>query len=93
MPAERAEVERVLERVLGFKRSESDHHRFTLSIEGKVIASTFTSHSPKARTLDDGILSDMARQMNIRLSFLKAILAGKKTRNDYLNELNKNAAR
>jgi hypothetical protein len=45
MPALRSDVERILERVLGFQREEGDHHRFRLEIGGKVIANTKTSHS------------------------------------------------
>lgn len=85
MPAKRADVEHLLERVLGFDRFERDHHRFRLVIDGKRIAETKTSHGHD--TIGDGLLADMARQLRITPSLFRALLAGKKGRADYLEAL------
>ena len=82
MPAPRSDVERILERVLGFQREEGDHHRFHLEIGGKVIANTKTSHSHT--TIGDPLLADMARQIHVPSRFLKELISGKQNRNDYL---------
>jgi hypothetical protein len=88
MPIEKTELERLLERDLGFERDERHHHWFTLTVNGKVVAVTRTSHSPKARTIDDSLLSKIARHdLHISVGFLKDLLSGRKSRDDYLAEL------
>jgi len=85
MPAARADVERLLEHVLGFQREESDHHRFRLYVSGRLVAMTKTSHSH--RTIGDPLLAEMARQMHVTLPLLRALVAGTKGRDDYLDAL------
>ena len=88
MPADTAEFERLLERVLGFQRDESHHHLFKLYVNGKIVAMTKTSHSPKFHTIDDGLLGKIARRdLHVSLRFLKDMLAGRAGREDYLAEL------
>jgi len=94
MPVERTSLERLLEHTLGFVRKEGDHHWFYLFVDGQVVATTRTSHSSHMRTIDDTLLGKIARRdLHISLPFLKALLAGKKTRDDYLNELKKQASK
>ena len=88
MPVEKAELERLLEYDLGFERDERHHHWFTLSVAGKVVAATSTSHSTKVRTIDDNLLGKIARyDLHTSVGFLKELLRGRKTREDYLAEL------
>ncbi|HEV7215636.1 MAG TPA: hypothetical protein VGP33_10990 [Chloroflexota bacterium] len=89
MPAQRGNVEHLLERELGFQREEGDHLTVRLVIDGKLIARTKTSHSHS--TIGDDLLGLMARQIHISPAFFKALLARKKRRNDYLKALQQRA--
>ena len=82
MAAPRSDVERVLERVLGFRRDEGDHHRFRLEIDGNLVAITKTSHSHT--TISDSLLAEMARQLHIPSRFFRDLIAGRRNRADYL---------
>lgn len=85
MPVRRRTIEHLLEHELGFQREEGDHHYFRLEIDSKLVARTKTSHSHD--TLGDDLLALMARQLYIPPRFLKELLAGRKTRQDYLEHL------
>ncbi len=84
MPATRGEVEHLLEQ-LGYQRDNSDHRRFRLYVEGRLIAATMTSHG--LRTIHDGLLATMAGQMRIRPAFLRDLLTGRRKPKDYFAEL------
>ncbi|GEM_PF-843724 len=88
MPVETADLERCLERDLGFRRDERHHHYFKLVVDGKEVAITKTSHSKKVRTIDDSMLAKIARiDLHISPAFLRDLLAGRKGRDDYLADL------
>ena len=75
MPRERKAVEAALE-AKGFQRREGNHHYFTyVAKDGRTSrARTKTSHSPKARTLSDGLLGQMANQCRLtKPDFLKLV--------------------
>ena len=75
LPRKRKDVEAALERK-GFARVEGNHHFFIyLTRDGlKTRAKTKTSHSPKVREIDDGILREMAWQCLLtKPDFLKLV--------------------
>jgi len=63
MQKDRREVEAALLRK-GFRQVEGDHHRFIYwsTDEKKTPVKTKTSHGGGYKTLQDGLLGDMARQ-------------------------------
>jgi len=85
MSAPRSDVERVLERVLGFRRDEGNYHRFRLEINGTLVAITKTSHSHT--TISDFLLAEMAKQLHIPSRFFRDLLAGRRNQADYLASL------
>lgn len=66
MPLDRSDVEAALERK-GFSRTEGDHHFFIYyTIEGlKTSVRTKVSHGTKYKTIDDGLVSLMAKQCGL----------------------------
>ena len=88
MPVETSDLERLLEYGLGFQRDETHHHYFKLYVNGRMVVATKTSHSPKFRTIDDSLLAKIARKdLRISPAFLRDLLAGRKSRDDYLKDL------
>lgn len=88
MPAQTSDLERLLERVLGFQRVETHHHYFKLIVNGVSIAVTRTSHGSKFQTISDGLLAKIAREdLHVSPRLLKELLAGTKGRDDYYAEL------
>ena len=91
MPIETSDLEHLLEHVLGFQRDETHHHYFKLFVNGKEVAVTRTSHSKKFRTIPDSLLAKIARHdLHISTAFLRDLVAGRKGRDEYLTELERN---
>lgn len=69
----------------GFKQSETDHHRFiywTL-YDKKTPVKTKTSHGSGYKTLQDGLLSEMARQCCLTKSEFFRLIDCPLTREEY----------
>lgn len=66
MPKEKDKVEKALLKK-GFQGKEGDHHFFIYyTLQGKKSSvRTKTSHTPKMKELDDGILAQMAKQCRL----------------------------
>lgn len=93
MPYKPAEIERVLKTVLGFVEDDTHevgHKWYKLKIEGvpRTIR-TKISHGKKTE-YGAGLESAVAKQLHVRKEFFRALMAGQKTREDYINELKNN---
>jgi len=84
MPREKRDVERALLKK-GFFERPGDHMRLVyIRLSGATTElKTMTSRSPKVRTLDDGLLSLMARQLTLSRSELERFLDCSMSREEY----------
>ena len=80
MPISARKMDSILVNKLGFSRRGRKHRVYTLQIEGREVARTF-SHG--AKEISDRMLATMSRQMGITSSQLKAIVRGEINREDY----------
>lgn len=80
---------KILNSVLGFDlESGGDHVRYSLKVNGKIVARTKFSRSwRKNQQIDDSILSLQARQMHCSAGTLKGLLQGKLKKEHYFKEL------
>lgn len=75
MPREKREIEGGLQRK-GFRRDDKEHRIFWyFTLNGKRSrVKTWTSHSPKMKTVDNSLLSKMAKQCKLdKDQFLKLV--------------------
>jgi hypothetical protein len=79
----------VLVSVLGFEReSGKDHVRFTLRVNGRIVARTKYSHSWRGnKQLGDGMLSLQAAELHCSNRTLKGLLQNRLGKEDYFREL------
>ncbi|MEI7866941.1 MAG: hypothetical protein WCI11_03545 [Candidatus Methylumidiphilus sp.] len=66
MPRDKRKIEEALIQK-GFERKEGDHHLFVyMTSQGKKSSvRTKTSHTPKMKEINDGLLTQMARQCRL----------------------------
>jgi hypothetical protein len=93
MPYKPAEIEHILITVLGFVEDdtrEAGHKWYKLKIDGlpRPIR-TKMSHGKKTE-YGAALESAVARQLHVRKEFFRALMAGKKTRDEYINEVKTN---
>ncbi|MFH1927738.1 MAG: hypothetical protein ABIK79_06145 [Chloroflexota bacterium] len=81
MPITARKMDKILVNVLGFERRMGRHQIYVLRIGGKQVARTLISHG--TTEIGDDLLGLMARQMGIRVSALKRIIAGEMGREEY----------
>ena len=86
MPIERERLRRTL-LALGFEPSQRDHELFELYVGGKRVARTKLSRGSEYRTLSENVIATIARQLRISRAFLYELVAGNKTKADYLGIL------
>ncbi|HKV83677.1 MAG TPA: hypothetical protein VJN88_03925 [Ktedonobacterales bacterium] len=93
MPYKAAEIEHILTTVLGFVEDDTrevGHKWYKLKIEGvpRTIR-TKISHGKKTE-YGAALESAVAKQLHVRKAFFRDIMAGKKTREDYIREVKAN---
>jgi hypothetical protein len=83
------DLKSLLETVLRYEPDESSHHiRYTLKVNGRIVAQTHISHSRRGNErVDDSMLLLHAREMRCSLGTLKSLLQGQKLKEDYFREL------
>jgi hypothetical protein len=87
MPLDRSHVESALLRK-GFIRRDGDHRFYLFVHDGKVTPIfTKVSHSPKHKTLDDSLLSYMARQTKLTNKQFRQLVDCTLSHDDYLDHL------
>jgi len=88
MPYKPSEIERILQRKLGFEQAPGrsvDHHSFQLKLKDMPVIVTKVSHSkvdigPKLEGL-------MARQLRVRTPFFRQVMDCTKSRDDYYHQV------
>ncbi|MCX6020786.1 MAG: hypothetical protein NTZ05_03470 [Chloroflexi bacterium] len=86
MPVECLLLERTLQR-LGFDLVETHHREYLFRVQGRVVARTRISRGSSYRTLDDSIVAEVAKQLKVDRRFLLDLVAGKRSRDEYLDRL------
>ena|SRR5579884_906883 len=86
------DLRNLLERVLRCERDDSgDHIRYTLKVNGRVVAKTKYSHSWRGSTqISAAMLSKQASDMRCSNKLWKALLQGRASKEDYFRELLQN---
>ncbi len=69
----------------GFTQDNSHHHYFEFWYEGKVIATTYTSHN--SEDIDDFLIKAMSKQCLMDKSFFVEFVKCTKSQNDYITLL------
>lgn len=69
----------------GFTKDDSHHHYFEFWHEGKVIATTYTSHN--SEDIDDYLIKAMSKQCLMDKPFFMEFIRCTKSKDDYINLL------
>jgi len=86
MPLERRSLEHTL-RALGFREEGGDHRFFILYWRERRVVRTKTSRGTQQRTIGERLAAEIAHEMRISRATLSDLVAGTKTKDDYLAEL------
>jgi hypothetical protein len=82
------DLEYLLTRVLNYEIETGHHIRYTLKVNGRIVAITRRSHSWRGSTqIDKKMISNIAEQMKCSDKTLKLLLQCNATKEDYLKEL------
>lgn len=84
MPRDKNKVEHALLKK-GFQRREGDHHFFVyFTLDGKkTTVYTKTSHTPKMKDINDGLLAQMSKQCRLQREAFLGLVDCNLTQEDY----------
>lgn len=93
MPYKAADIEHLLTSVLGFIEDDTHevgHKWYKLKVEG--VPRTIRTKISRSKKTEYGaaLESAVAKQLHVRTAFFRDMMAGKKTREDYLIEITTN---
>ncbi len=88
MPLKKRVIEQALRGKLGCSVDEGHpkHRVFVVSLDGRVVAKTHTSHGPD-EDIRDSLLKRMAEQMNVSKAMFVEVVSCTKSREEYEAEL------
>lgn len=87
MPYKPAEIEKMLKNKLKMDSSDNDHRWFTLVIEGLPPIRTKLSHNKD--DVRDKIEGKICRQLHVRKNFFSELMKCTKSREEYLEQIQK----